>query len=326
MNGMTFEQLMERYFFSNSVRPATEWSYRKVVRTFRQFTRQSPDEIDNSLVLEWRRHVLNELNLQACTWNNKVTHMRALFNFGIKSGILTHKENPFSKTVVRNGKKKKKTLSKTQMKAVYRLMDQHDERERRAAQSSVISIRGNACYPAWFWLAVLDTLSYTGMRQNQLLHMRLCDVNLEERWIDVISEGSKNHREFRIPITSTLYPRLEVMLTRSLAAGARPDEQLFNVNRFDLKRQSQQSADERGAAMGIYPIRAFFRRISKECRFAVSPHRFRHTVATNLMKSPDRNIQAVKRLLGHSSLRSTLEYIDEDIDSLRDILEQEMGR
>ncbi|EKN3347135.1 tyrosine-type recombinase/integrase [Yersinia ruckeri] len=59
---------------------------------------------------------------------------------------------------------------------------------------------------------------------------------------------------------------------------------------------------------------------------SVSPHRFRHTVATNLMKSPDRNIQAVKRLLGHSSLRSTLEYIDEDIDSLRELLEQELMR
>ncbi len=31
MMNVTFEQLMEQYFFSNSIRPATEWSYRKVV-------------------------------------------------------------------------------------------------------------------------------------------------------------------------------------------------------------------------------------------------------------------------------------------------------
>jgi integrase len=277
----------------------------------------------NVLVLEWRRFVLKELKLQACTWNNKVTHMRALFNFGMKNGLLPHKENPFNQAVVRVGKKKK-TLSKAQVDTVYRLMDQHDELEQRYPQSYSISSRANACYPAWFWLAVLDTLSYTGMRQNQLLHVRLCDVNLEERWIDVISEGSKNHREFRVPITSVLYPRLAVMLERSIAAGAQADEQLFNVNRFDLKRKAQLAQGSYDMNMGIYPIRAFFRRVSRECRFAVSPHRFRHTVATNLMKSPDRNIQAVKRLLGHSSLRSTLEYIDEDIDSLRDLLEQEL--
>lgn len=326
MKGMSFEQLLEHYFFSNAVRPATEWSYRKVVRTFRKYTHKSPAEINHTLVLEWRRHVLKELKLQACTWNNKVTHMRALFNFGMKQGLLAHKENPFNKAVVRTGKKKKKTLSGAQMKTVYRLMGQYDERERLEAQSLALSARANACQPAWFWLTVLDTLNYTGMRQNQLLHVRLCDVNLEERWIDVISEGSKNHREFRVPITSVLYPRLEKVLMRSQAAGAEPEEQLFNVNRFDLKRKARHLPVGEGMDMGIYPIRAFFRRVSRECHFAVSPHRFRHTVATNLMKSPDRNIQAVKRLLGHSSLRSTLEYIDEDIDSLRELLEQELVR
>lgn len=326
MVDVTFEQLIEQYFFSNSLRPATEWSYRKVVRTFQKYAQQLPGDVSNKLVLEWRRHVLKELKLEACTWNNKVTHMRALFNFGMKKGLLSHTENPFNKAVVRVGKKKKKTLSKGQVKTVYRLMDQHHQQERLFAQSYAMSTRANACYPAWFWLAVLDTLSHTGMRQNQLLHVRVCDVNLEERWIDVISEGSKNHREFRVPITSILSPRLEVILARSLAAGAELGDQLFNVNRFDLRRKAQLVPGSHDMNMGIYPIRAFFRRISKECRFAVSPHRFRHTVATNLMKSPDRNIQAVKRLLGHSSLRSTLEYIDEDIDALRELLEQEWGK
>ncbi|MFZ1872963.1 MAG: site-specific integrase [Chania sp.] len=325
MTNVTFEQLMEQYFFSNSVRPATEWSYRKVVRTFQKYVPQLPGDVSNSRVLEWRRHVLKELELEACTWNNKVTHMRALFNFGMKNGLLPHRENPFNKVVVRVGKKKKKTLSTAQVKTVYRLMEQHREREHLFAQSHVLGGRANACYPVWFWLAVLDTLSYTGMRQNQLLHVRLCDVNLEERWIDVIAAGSKNHREFRVPITSQLLPRLEELVMRSQEAGIEPDEQLFNVNRFDLRRKVLRS-EEGLERMGIYPIRTFFRRISRECRFVVSPHRFRHTVATNLMKSPDRNIQAVKRLLGHSSLRSTLEYIDEDVDSLRDILEQEFKR
>nr|WP_264752056.1 site-specific integrase [Yersinia thracica] len=67
-----------------------------------------------------------------------------------------------------------------------------------------------------------------------------------------------------------------------------------------------------------------FNSLSKECHFTVSPHRFRHTIATHMMKSPDRNLQAVKKLLGHVSIQSTLEYIDENVDSLRDILEKEL--
>ncbi len=49
-----------------------------------------------------------------------------------------------------------------------------------------------------------------------------------------------------------------------------------------------------------------------------------HTIATHMMKSPDRNLQAVKKLLGYVSIQSTLEYIDDNVDSLRDILEKEL--
>ncbi|CAI2040555.1 Tyrosine recombinase XerC [Serratia fonticola] len=321
---LTFDELLDHYFFSNAVRNDTEWSYRKVVRTFLRFTAKTPSEVDNRLVLEWRRHVLKEQQLQATTWNNKVTHMRALFNFGMKCGLLQHQDNPFNKAVVRAGKKKKKTLTEGQTAAVYRLMAQYEECERLQASSLAVNWRVHACKPAWFWLTVLDTLSYTAIRQNQLRHIRICDVNLEERWLDLVIAGAKNHRELRIPIIGELYPRLERLVTRSLEAGAEPEEQLFNVNRFDVGRRVKQEGEM--TDMGIYPIRAFFRRLSRECRFVVSPHRFRHTVATNMMKSPDRNIQAVKRLLGHSSLRSTLEYIDEDVESLRDIMEQEFKR
>ena len=46
-----------------------------------------------------------------------------------------------------------------------------------------------------------------------------------------------------------------------------------------------------------------------------------------MMQSPERNLHVVKRLLGHASITSILEYIDECVDNLRDILEAElMGR
>ncbi|HFO5175407.1 TPA: site-specific integrase, partial [Escherichia coli] len=34
---ITWEQLLEEYFFSKNLRPDTEWSYCKVVRVFREF-------------------------------------------------------------------------------------------------------------------------------------------------------------------------------------------------------------------------------------------------------------------------------------------------
>ncbi|SVO45472.1 Phage integrase [Klebsiella pneumoniae] len=98
-----------------------------------------------------------------------------------------------------------------------------------------------------------------------------------------------------------------------------PDDQVFNVGWFDLMRKSKYPE-----VMNEYPLRAFFRRLSRECKFTITPHRFRHTVATHMMKSPERNLYAVKKLLGHVSITSTLEYIDESVDSLRGILETEL--
>ncbi len=83
-------------------------------------------------------------------------------------------------------KKKKKTLTKKQLTALYLTMGQFEERERRTGDNHRARC---ALYPTWYWLTVLDTLRYTGMRQNQLLHIRLGDIDLHERRIILCSEG-----------------------------------------------------------------------------------------------------------------------------------------
>ncbi|HBI6863895.1 TPA: site-specific integrase [Enterobacter cloacae] len=319
MGDVSFELLTEQYFYSKSLRPATEWSYQKVVRSFEGFTPFNPASIDHLTVLKWRHSVLNDQNRATRTWNNKVAHMRALFNFGIKQGLLPLAENPFNGAVVRPGTKKKKTLTQAQMDAMYRLMEQHLESEGRQGKSCIFNGRRHALRPAWFWLTVMNVFRYTAIRQNQLLHIRLGDINLEERWIDLNIEGAKNHREHRVPIVSALYPSLEYLVMRAEQAGMEQSNQVFNVGWFDLVRKNKYPE-----VMNEFPLRAFFRRLSRECKFTISPHRFRHTVATHLMKSPERNLYAVKKLLGHVSITSTLEYIDENVDSLRNMLETEL--
>ncbi len=319
MSGVSFRFLTEQYFYSKSLRPATVWSYQKVVRSFEGFTTCNPAQIDHLVVLEWRHSVLNDQCRSTRTWNNKVVHMRALLNFGIKQGLLPQDKNPFNGAVVRPGTKKKKTLTQAQMDVMYQIMNQYLEIERMQGSSNVLNGRRNALCPAWFWLTVMSVLRYTAIRQNQLLHIRLRDINLDEKWIDLNIEGAKNHREHRVPIVSALYPALENLVRRAGDAGMEPDHQLFNVGWFDRARK-----DKYLNLMSEYPLRAFFKRLSRECKFTVSPHRFRHTVATHMMKSPERNLYVVKKLLGHVNLKSTLEYIDENVDSLRNILEKEL--
>ncbi|UWM63494.1 site-specific integrase [Enterobacter sp. CP102] len=308
-----FEEVLDDYFFSKSLRPATEWSYRKVVRSFMSYTGDgiSPEQVDKKLVLTWRRKIIQEDGLSRITWNNKVTHMRAIFNHVINNGLVSMRENPFNGVITRPDVKRKKTLTDVQMNKIYLYMEAREQDERLGLMGAK-----NALRPVWFWFTVLDTLRRTGMRQNQLLHICLEDVNFEHWWINLRPEGAKNHKEHRVPITESLRPRLERLYNLSLERGAKMQDQLFNVARFD-GRKNQVSSN-----MDHPPLRAFFRRLSRECGFAVSPHRFRHTIATNLMRLPDRNLKMAQDLLGHSTPAVTLEYVESDLDKVRDMLEE----
>ena len=306
---VTFEKILDDYFFNKVLRRATEWSYRKVVRTFLEFNGEDilPENVTRMDVLKWRRYVLNEQMSSKRTWNNKVAHMRAVFNHAITNKLILARE------IVKPDIKRKKTLSGEQMKKIDLIMERKIELE----QMGVHDPRPNALEPAWFWMTVIETLKFTGMRQNQLLHIRLCDVDLKLGIIELQAEGSKNHREHRVPITARLRPRLEQLYLMSVQKGAKKGEQLFNINRFTPKKKRIIRAKN----MDHLPMRAFFRRLSRECQCDISPHRFRHTIATDLMKRPERSLNDVQMLLGHSSVAVTLEYVEANMDNLRRNLE-----
>lgn len=73
--------------------------------------------------------------------------------------------------------------------------------------------------------------------------------------------------------------------------------------------------------MGVDRVSNVFEYISKRIGIQISPHRFRHTPGTNLMKQPDRNLHLVKKLLGHTDIRTTLEYVEPDINSMKNPLD-----
>ncbi|HLX51573.1 MAG TPA: site-specific integrase, partial [Streptosporangiaceae bacterium] len=57
-----------------------------------------------------------------------------------------------------------------------------------------------------------------------------------------------------------------------------------------------------------------FERLARDCGFAVRPHMFRHTAATNWVRAGT-DLDVVRALLGHASLASTTVYLharDED--------------
>jgi len=318
---LSWTELLEAYLFAHNLRPATEISYTKELRSCERFfgTQSYPSALTHLDVLRWRRYVLNEQKLSPNTWNRKMTHLRALFNYGMEQQTLPQEINPFNKTVVRADKKQKKTLEKSQLNAAYLRMNRH-ERDEKTHPSLLLK---SALSPSSFWLTVLDTLRYTGIRINQLRHLRLKDIYLARNEIELRVISSKTHRAWRVPIVAPLRGRLANLMEQATILGMNQDDFLFDPVRFKYPHlhSSQYSYDEHKSEQ---LFSSFFKRLSKECNFAISPHRFRHTLATELMKAPERNLPLVKNLLGHTSVATTLEYINLDVRAVGQVLEKEL--
>lgn len=254
-----------------------------------------PNDITQEIVIKWRCKVLERAT--STTFNTYARHLRSLFNFAIEQGWLVFDKNPFTKVFLREGKKKRKVLSDKQIDTVIALFSN------TATLPKILQ-------PKWFMLAMIQTFRYTGIRRSQLVKLQIRDIDLQRQIIIIPSHINKNHNYHEIPIAQKLLPYLKKLLMELQKLERREDDQAFNVNLFSS------AVFDKNAKMSNEQVTHIFAVISDLVDFKVSPHRFRHTIATNLMRNPE-NLYNVQKLLNHSDVSVTLSYIDYDAEMIR---------
>ncbi|MGX3020407.1 tyrosine-type recombinase/integrase [Ursidibacter sp. B-7004-1] len=265
-----------------------------------QYPNLKPQEITDEHIIEWRNIMLQKA--KPISWNNYARHLRSIYNFGIENELLIFRKNPFKVFFVREGKEKKKTYTDAELEVIDGLFDNEYWLDRYLS-------------PRWFIAAIIKVFRYTGMRQSQLVNLKIQDIDLSRRVICISATTNKNHNYHEIPISTHLYPFLEKMVYEMKIRKRVGTDQLFNLNvvsRRTLNRKRN---------MSVHQLENIFRHISKIVGFRVSSHRFRHTIATKLMKNPD-NLYITKQLLGHSDLKVTLSYIEYHSDMLRSCVDK----
>lgn len=289
-----WNELLNEYFYAKVLRPDTEKTYSKVVKLFLRYLKEienitdiTPEEVMHKHVLRWRRHELNIKSVAERTWNTKARHMQVLYSFWINKNLLAGIDNPFFDSQIEPGQKRKKVYTDSQLRTIYRVLEQFKQLESETPVQQA-NYRCCALYPTRFWITAMETLRLTGMRLNQLVHVRINDIDFDENAITLCSESSKNHCEYQVVLFSQLKPLLQQLADEMMLRGAMSNDVLFNVHRLSDRDSDKEKP------INDQPIKSFFRRLSRECGFAVSPHRFRHTLATILMRSPDCNMQLTK--------------------------------
>lgn len=140
--------------------------------------------------------------------------------------------------------------------------------------------------------AILAVLYSSGIRRDELLHIRLTDIDTSRKVIR-ISAGKGNVDRDVLLATKTL----SLLRNYYRCVYPKPSTYLFE-SRTEGKPYSASSVRMivRKAA-----IRAG---ITKQ----IHPHSLRHAFATHLMEQ-GQNLKIIQQLLGHRSLRSTLVYL-----------------
>ncbi len=177
--------------------------------------------------------------------------------------------------------------------------------------------------------AYLATLMNTGLRANEILRLRLRDVDLGGDWLTVLI--TKSQQEDRLPITLDLAPHLRLWLHRyaeELARPLLPEDHLFPArtgNRF----RSVTTPDGRSGSVNApshwrperpmtHPERVVHAALaqvgvptkhegSHTIRRAVARHFFNHLIATDL--GYDGALRTVSVLLHHSNAATTETYL-----------------
>nr|WP_298411833.1 site-specific integrase [uncultured Halomonas sp.] len=305
---MSFLELLSRYAADKHLRPKSVSTYTAVVRLFRRYLGYEayPSMVTRKMVIEWRVSIIRSQNrsdgIGESSWNNYVRHLKALYNFGIKHQLIACSQNPFDEVSVRQPRKSKKSLQPLQIRYAREVLEVCRRYETCYAELAKI-------HPAWFWQIVMETFYYTGIRLNQLLHIEAGDINLKKRVFRTSAVGSKTYSESILPIPDGLYPHLHELIVAAHTSGFKRQDQLFNVNRFSHRHKR--------ITMDTWQVEGFFQILSKLTGYRISPHRFRHFLATTLMESPERNIHVTQNILNHTDMRTTMEYIHPDVESMR---------
>lgn len=151
---------------------------------------------------------------------------------------------------------------------------------------------------------MLEVFYGCGIRLAELIGLKVMDVDLRGSTIRVLG---KRNKERIIPMSASLIEQIDVyLLQRNTTFGSAENKSLFLTSK----------------GLAMYPRLVYDivkRNLSLVTTIAQrSPHVLRHTYATHLLDN-GADLNAVKELLGHSSLAATQVYTHNSIEKLKEV-------
>jgi integrase/recombinase XerC len=271
--------------------PRTLVSYETDLRQFEAFLKKEFEskaiDANYGMVRGWIVS-LSEQELDALSINRKIACLRSFYKFLRKREEIT--KDPMLKVKVLKTKKKlPHFVNESEIVPLLDMKQEEDEDKTPHEQKRD---------------QVMIELFYgTGMRLSELIGLRDKDFNFHDRTVKVLG---KRNKERIIPFSTGIVSLLKEYREVRDREVAKVDSEYFFVTEAGKK---------------LYPV--LVNRITKKFLSKVpiqkkSPHVLRHTYATHLLNK-GAEINAVKDLLGHTSLAATQVYTHNTIEKLKEV-------
>ena len=152
--------------------------------------------------------------------------------------------------------------------------------------------------------AIIEVLFSCGLRVSELVHLKLSDLYIKERYVRVFGKGSK---ERLVPISPKAIRELDNwFVDRNLMKIKPGEEDYVFLNR-------------RGAHLTRTMILIMIKQQAQEAGIqkTISPHTLRHSFATALLEG-GADLRAIQAMLGHETIGTTEIYTHIDMSTLRE--------
>jgi integrase/recombinase XerC len=281
--------------FEKRYSPHTVSSYRFDLNQFQQFALEylgfDPIKIEDIDKLTLRHFLgkIAEEKKTARTLARKLAALKSLFKHGLAQGWLTI--NPAANLVTpRIPKKLPQVLTQEQTANLLKLAEGDD----------FISLRD---------LAIIEIFYSEGLRLQELASLSLRQLNIPQKILKITGKGQK---ERAIPLGEQALKALQAYLDirRTIYGEFNISDPLF-ISRSG-KPISRRNIQKR--------IDKYMRQVSEGLK-QNSPHVLRHSFATHLLEN-GAELDAVRQLLGHSSLSATEVYTHVHADHLKKVYAQ----
>jgi len=282
---MPFSQFIDYLQLEKKYSPNTLTAYKTDLESFSEFILFEFEEKDlrnlhYSQIRNWIVSLVDQ-GVSNRSINRKISSLKAYYRFLQKTGDIEF--SPLAKH------KALKTASKIQVPfseaEISQVLEQIDISDFEGLRDRLI----------------VELFYTTGMRRIELIEIKLQDVDLSGKYVKVLG---KRQKERIMPLLPGVISNLENYISKRAGLVKGQETSYLFVTQKGIKLYE---------SLVYRIINNYFSKVSGKIKR--SPHILRHSFATHLLNQ-GANLNAVKELLGHSSLAATQVYTHNSISEL----------